>query len=228
MLGRAHDGRVTAGRSFCDRAAAVRGLRQWRPMTAAAPRTFTLQPHPATPCPALDSVVATLARDADSGAWQVGYRLSGDMARLRLPPPAPQPAATDGLWQHSCLELFVARAAEARYHEFNFSPSGDWAGYAFSAERVRDLDAAPLPAPRIRCERAARTLALQAWLPAAALPPGAGDFALGLTAVVESTDGSLSYWALAHPGARPDFHRRAGWTAQLPAAHFSSQITLQR
>ena len=41
---------------------------------------------------------------------------------------------------------------------------------------------------------------------------------LGLTAVIESTDGSLSYWALAHPRGVPDFHARAGWTARLPLA----------
>ncbi|MEJ0006101.1 MAG: hypothetical protein WDM77_06860 [Steroidobacteraceae bacterium] len=29
---------------------------------------------------------------------------------------------------------------------------------------------------------------------------------LGLTAVVESTDGKLEYWGLRHPGPRPDFH----------------------
>lgn len=29
---------------------------------------------------------------------------------------------------------------------------------------------------------------------------------LALCAVIEASDGSLSYWALAHPADRPDFH----------------------
>jgi len=36
-----------------------------------------------------------------------------------------------------------------------------------------------------------------------------------LTAVIETQDGNLSYWALHHPAERPDFHRNAGWTAEL-------------
>ena len=39
---------------------------------------------------------------------------------------------------------------------------------------------------------------------------------IGLSAVVETTDGTLSYWALAHPRAQPDFHHPVGWTARVP------------
>ena len=42
---------------------------------------------------------------------------------------------------------------------------------------------------------------------------------LGLTAVIEAQDGHLSYWALHHPAAQPDFHHRGGWTARVPAPH---------
>ena len=37
-----------------------------------------------------------------------------------------------------------------------------------------------------------------------------------MSAVIETDDGRLSYWALAHPAPQPDFHHRAGWTARLP------------
>jgi hypothetical protein len=39
----------------------------------------------------------------------------------------------------------------------------------------------------------------------------------GLTAVIETTDGARSYWALAHGGARPDFHDPATFTLRVPA-----------
>ena len=41
----------------------------------------------------------------------------------------------DVLWQHTCFEAFVAPAGAPGYHEFNFSPSLDWAIYRFSAYR---------------------------------------------------------------------------------------------
>jgi hypothetical protein len=38
---------------------------------------------------------------------------------------------------------------------------------------------------------------------------------VGLTAVVESTDGRLTYWALAHPSPAPDFHHADGFVARV-------------
>ena len=177
-----------------------------------APLLLSLQPHPATPCDAVDWLTAALSHDAAAG-WKLRYTLNGDLARLRIPAPAARPAATDGLWRRTCFECFVASGHGTAYREFNFSPSGDWAAYAFRAERVRDAACEPLPAPRIACVHDARTLTLDAWLPG--LLPGGP---LGLAAVIEAQDGGLSYWALHHPAPRPDFHHRGGWTARVPDA----------
>jgi hypothetical protein len=38
---------------------------------------------------------------------------------------------------------------------------------------------------------------------------------IGLSAVVEATDGSLSYWALAHAPGRPDFHHAHSFGLEL-------------
>jgi hypothetical protein len=177
-------------------------------------RTFTLQPHPTTPCAVVEALTATIAPET-SGDWHLSFTLAGDVERLRVPPLAHSAAAADGLWQHTCFEAFIADPHSARYHEFNLSPSGEWAAYVFAAERLRQPDAALLLPPRIVCAHAARTLRLDARLPAAALPATTGGWLLGLSAVIESTDGALSYWALAHPAARPDFHQRAGWMGRL-------------
>ncbi|MFT4193371.1 DOMON-like domain-containing protein [Ottowia sp.] len=175
----------------------------------ATPRTFMLQCHPATPCAAVQALAASVA-PAPGGGWRLIFALAGELARLRIPAPAARPAAADGLWRHTCLEAFVGEPRGTRYHEFNFSPSGDWAAYPFAAERQRDPAAEPLPPPRIACTHDARSLRLDAWLPAAY-----NGWHLGLAAVVEATDGSLSYFALAHPREVPDFHQRAGWTTNL-------------
>ncbi len=182
--------------------------------------------HPATPC-ALDlrvSVSLAVAGSEQGPGWLLSYHLHGEVGGLRLPEPA-LPGPADGLWQHTCFEAFVARAGEAAYREFNFSPSGQWAAYRFSAERVRDLPAeagqAPV-VPDLQLETTENALTLLAWLPHHALPaPAAGQpLQLGLTAVLEDRLGRLSYWALRHPGARPDFHHRDGFVLDLSPSLF--------
>jgi hypothetical protein len=39
--------------------------------------------------------------------------------------------------------------------------------------------------------------------------------ALALSAVVENSDGTLSYWALKHPPGRPDFHHADAYVLEL-------------
>ncbi len=39
---------------------------------------------------------------------------------------------------------------------------------------------------------------------------------LGVSAVVETKEGSLSYWALAHPPGKPDFHHPDSFALTLP------------
>lgn len=181
----------------------------------AAPRVLVC--HPATPCVLPLQIQVTLAgAGSEAGAGLLlRYELRGDMGRLRIPEPA-SPGPADGLWQRTCFEAFVARAGETAYREFNFSPSGRWAAYRFSAERLRDepAEAAQPPlVPDLQMERGTDSLTLLAWLPHHALPDRAQGQSLeiGLTAVIETTDGHLSYWALCHPHERPDFHHRGGF-----------------
>ncbi|MDO6386580.1 MULTISPECIES: DOMON-like domain-containing protein [unclassified Uliginosibacterium] len=168
--------------------------------------------HRASPLPPLSACSLSLAWQED-GALQLCYRLIGDISALRLPPLSPAPGFADGLWQHSCCELFVAEG-ERGYREFNFAPSGNWAAYAFSDYRVR-RDWVPDAQPRIRVSHSPSAFELQVDLPAALLPP-ARPLQLGATAVIETTTPELSYWALQHAGERPDFHRRESFVLSLP------------
>jgi len=141
------------------------------------------------------------------------YRLGAAPAALRLPAPRP-PAFADGLWQHTCCELFVAVDAE-KYREFNFSPSGEWAVYDFAGYRERIDSAVPVP-PQISLAQADEAVELRVLVPAVLLPGGAA-LQVGLTAVLEAADGSKTYWALAHAAAHPDFHLRQSFTLTLKA-----------
>lgn len=177
---------------------------------SAAP--LPLQVHPSERGPAALGISASLAQvSSDDGpGWLLRYRLEGDIDALAIP--APAAGAADGLWRHTCLEAFVQDGDGPGYHEFNLSPSGQWAVYRFSAERQRMPDDTPPPAgPSITTECSARSLVLQAWLPCTLLP--SRPTAIGLTAVIETLDGQVSHWALHHPRAdRPDFHHSTGWT----------------
>lgn len=142
----------------------------------------------------------------EGAALRLRYLLDGAIDRLRIPP-ARAPCRTDGLWRHTCFELFVRGNGSAGYREFNFSPSGEWAAYDFADYRG-GMRAAAVAAPRIHVEATATTLRLETRLGIAD-----ADGALALAAVIEHADARLSYWALAHPAGRPDFHHPDGFVS---------------
>jgi hypothetical protein len=124
----------------------------------------------------------------------------------------------DELWRHTCFEAFLMKGDGPGYREYNFSPSGEWAAYAFRDYRqAKDQQAgvaADEPAPVIRVQRSAQRLALEAEVPLE-LTPSYRSMRLGLAAVVEAVDGGLSYWALRHPPGEPDFHHIDAFALQL-------------
>jgi len=185
-------------------------------MTASVPEacrraSAELRRHPAG---ADDGAVRRIAADV---AWQpatrqltLRYRLEGDPGGLLVPAPA-APRRTDGLWRHTCFEAFVQAAAGPGYLEFNFSPSGEWAAYHFDGRRLGMRELEVRPDPVIRCRLGPGMLELESTLTLAAVP-GDATLRLGLAAVVETTDGSISWWALRHAPGRADFHDPSGFT----------------
>ncbi|GAC1451869.1 MAG: hypothetical protein PVS2B3_11030 [Steroidobacteraceae bacterium] len=146
------------------------------------------------------------------------YSLHGDLARVRIPG-ARAGRRADGLWQHTCFEVFVAAAGDPGYLEFNFSPGLDWAAYRFAAYREGMTPAHLAQAPGLNVRRTADRLDVSATVHLAGL---GASFAtprlrVALAAVVEEDDGRLSYWALQHPPGNPDFHHPDGFALALGA-----------
>jgi hypothetical protein len=139
---------------------------------------------------------------------QLTYQLQGPLDQLLLPSVSNQPERRDLLWQHSCLELFLSTPEDAGYWELNVAATGDWAIYRLEGYR-QGLQAADeyseLP---IRQQRRADNWKVQCKLRLPAAIGANSPLMLGVTAVLEQSDGTLSYWALAHPGEQPDFHHR--------------------
>ena len=162
-----------------------------------------LECHPAAPCAPLRGIQVFLNRAAH-GHLDIKYLLEGDIERLRIPARGKLP-----LWQHTCCEIFVAREERGAYDEYNFSPSGEWAAYAFTG--YRDGSALAVADPRIAVTRNASRLSLEARI-ARSYP---GRLRIGLSAVVEDADGLLSYWALRHAPGKPDFHHPTTFALEL-------------
>jgi len=179
------------------------------------PRTAVLKCHPDTSSEAVCGIEARLDR-SDSGSLAVNYILTGEMARLRIPP-GREPRRTDRLWERTCFEAFVRVTGTSEYCEFNFSPSGEWAIYAFRRYR----EGAPLlgeaPMPEITVQSDENSLTLNAIIRLDHLPlmqPGAA-LSLALSAVIEEHTGMFSYWALRHPTGKPDFHHPDSFALEL-------------
>jgi hypothetical protein len=172
-----------------------------------------LNSHPTTPCPAITRFEVDVANSRE--ALELTYRVSGDISALKVPPPAAS-AFADGLWKHTCFEVFVGSAVESGYYEFNFSPSGAWAAYRFSDYRAQMTPVAHWQAPAIRVSHENREFELASRIPLGelSLPPRA---LLAITAVIERNDGTLSYWSLEHSAGKPDFHRKEGFVLPLRA-----------
>ena len=177
-------------------------------------KCISLLCHPSSPAPGVHSFEVGLEGTPESGL-RLDFEIRADPASVRWPA-SRTPAFRDGLWHHSCLELFAAAVGGA-YREFNFSPSGEYALYDFDAYRSGMRPVTPRQEPRIHARSSAASWSVEAGVPAdlLMLPAGAAHL-LGVTAVIEAGDGTLSYWAVHHPAAKPDFHHRGGFVIDWP------------
>jgi hypothetical protein len=136
--------------------------------------------------------------------------VTGRIGALRLPPAAASVRA-DELWRHTCFEAFVRPVGGEGYYELNFAPSTGWAAYRFSGYRTGMTNAEESVAPIIGVVASAERFELQASLEL----PNLGAWRLGLSAVIEDMSGEKSYWALAHPSGKPDFHHLDAFALEL-------------
>jgi hypothetical protein len=194
-------------RAFADRRSSVSAA--MKPVRAA------LVCHPSTPTALVRSIDAIVHR-AKAGAIELSYVLKAELTALHIPFSQPQ-RRSDRLWEHTCFEAFVMLNDGPVYVEFNMAPSGEWAAYQFTGYRERASIQPDMRAPSIKVKHARGRLELDATIRQSdmiSMRPGA-RLRLGLSAVLEDASGALSYWALQHPGVKPDFHHIDGFALQL-------------
>lgn len=172
-----------------------------------------LIPHPHS------AALAPLQLSAACAITRAGARFTFRFAHagaVLWPPAQTDRARTDLLWKTTCVEAFLQPEGQAGYVEFNFSPSGRWAGYGFESYRTGMRHAAMAAALEIAFTGDGDCAELVATLPALPVDlDGARRLKVGLTAVIETRDGALGYFALAHPSPRPDFHNAAGFALDV-------------
>ena len=163
----------------------------------------------------VESIQSTVIR-TEQNLLQITYRVKGDIEKLKIAERSSTRQA-DRLWEHTCFEAFIRADGDSSYYEFNFSPSGEWAAYWFRDYR----DGGPIQdeswTPAIVVRRDVGRMEIDAVVHLdrlSAIRSGA-LLRIGLSAVIESGDGTLSYWALKHPGAKPDFHHPDSFALEL-------------
>lgn len=202
---------------------------------------LSLQPHPDTPCPPLTGIEIELARLRPL-KLQIRYVLLGNIRKVRLR--LREPDRGGELWRHTCFEAFVRVGDEENYLEYNVSPAGDSAAYRFDRYRegmvpAREIETTGLqtdwrmgpmdPDRRAllkecgmdtlgRFEPSFFSLQTELTFSNAMGLAVAQPWQLGLSAIVEERNGRMSYWALAHPPGKPDFHHPSCFALGLPAA----------
>jgi hypothetical protein len=148
------------------------------------------------------------------GGLELRYELIGQLTKVAMPPHAE--GRGDNLWEHTCLEAFIRGIGQARYCEFNFSPSTQWAAYAFDEYRKGMCNLDSIGNPHRAYEFGPERFALSTRLELTTSMPPEKAWRLALSAVIEETNGVKSYWALNHPPGKPDFHHADGFVLELP------------
>jgi hypothetical protein len=165
-----------------------------------------LKIHPDSLCPAVTQIEVGIMRPC-ARSLVLSYVVTGRISDLRIPPVAAA-ARTKELWRHTCFEVFVGIMPGPGYYEFNFAPSTQWAAYWFDSYRSGMRVATEISAARIEVQSSSACYRLQASLEMNQMSTLLIDAAwrIGLAAVIEETSGHRSYWALAHPPGKADFH----------------------
>ena len=182
----------------------------------------TLQLHPASLCAAVTQIEVDVMCPR-TGRLVLAYIVTGRIGDLVIPPVAAA-QRTDDLWRHTCFEAFVRLSPGSAYYEFNFAPSRQWAAYQFGGYRSGMRVATEIGDPRVEVDSNAERYNLRASveLDELLLLASGGErgeravWRLGLSAVIEEADGRQSYWALAHPQGRPDFHHYDCFALEVP------------
>jgi hypothetical protein len=177
--------------------------------------------HPDTPSSAVTAITVKVESRRGERApshLDISYRIQGDVNSVAIPE-RNTGDRTDNLWRHTCFEAFVKQGPHPQYLELNFSPSFEWAAYHFASRR-EGMTAAPFDPPTVWSRRVTDVFELHVSVRhdnLGLILQSPDPWQLAISAVIEETDGTKSYWALRHPPGKPDFHHPDCFALELAA-----------
>ena len=151
----------------------------------------------------------------------VRFTVHGAVTDLVLPHELQSPERQDGLWEHTCFELFCAPMHSVRYWEINVSPGGNWNTYRFDDYR-QGMCVEPLlqVAQVSSAYQSGDTFTIGFQMDMTRLRLGhawtQGILECSPCCILLDRTPRKSYWALHHRPPRPDFHCRSNFTLGLP------------
>jgi hypothetical protein len=176
-------------------------------------QSFSLTPFPSAGI--LSGLVITGNIGRRANTLIINYELYGPIAEVMIPEPADIPVRKNELWKETCFEFFLGLKNHDCYWEFNLSPAGHWNVYRFESYRegMKEEPAFTTLPFTVQAGRDTLRLSLEADLDRIVRADQALE--AGISAVIKTGDGKISYWALTHPGPSADFHRREGFVIGL-------------
>jgi len=176
-------------------------------------RSFSLKPFSSAGLPPYLEITGDIGRS--SNKLSISYTLSGPLAELVVPAHADLRLRKNGLWEETCFEFFLGPVNSGHYWEFNLSTSGNWNVYRFTSCRQGMQEETAFTALPFSVQVHSGSLQLSLEVELDKLVPTDQDLKIGISAVIKTINGSMTFWALTHPGPEADFHRRDAFIIDL-------------
>lgn len=143
----------------------------------------------------------------NASAFFVSFLLSGKIEEIDFGSPTPKKERIIKLWEKSCFELFIKNSRD-EYLEFNFSPRFEWNCFYFERKGNPLTELAKMESPETDILLSLEKFFLVAEIKKDFFPENflTDHLSLGISAVLKTKDGQLSYWALCHKDTKPNFH----------------------
>ncbi|MEA5513165.1 DOMON-like domain-containing protein [Nodularia sp. UHCC 0506] len=169
-------------------------------------QTFSLQPFPSQESLPNLQITGNIARY--SNQLSLCYQLIGDLNQVIIPPLSDTPTRNHALWENTCFEFFIAIKDSAQYWEFNLSPAGHWNVYHFDNYRQGMQEETAFSILPFSIQKQLDNLTLILDVDLGKIVAREQEIEVAITTVIQDRNINITYWALTHPGIKPDFHLR--------------------